>query len=87
MVLYVEGGVGEGTVLFAPLSASFQSLPWLPAIQLGISGTDSQVGGLVYILGPLGLSKDSPVRLGVSLSFCLVFSLASVCRKFSHTDF
>ena len=36
----------------APLSAGFQSLSPLPKIKLGPSGADSQVGGLVYILGP-----------------------------------
>ena len=39
-------------MLLAPLSASFQSLPPLPTIKLGPYGTDSQVGGLVYVLGP-----------------------------------
>ena len=37
---------------FAWLSASFQSLPPLPTSKLGPFGTDSQVGGFVYILGP-----------------------------------
>ena len=36
----------------AELSAGFQSLPPLPTSKLGPSGADSQVGGLVYILGP-----------------------------------
>ena len=48
------GGVREGTMPLALLSASFQSLPLLPTIQLGHSGDDSWVGGLVYILGPCG---------------------------------
>ena len=44
----------EGTVPLAPLSTSFQSLPPLPTHKLGPSGADSQVGGLVYVLGPYG---------------------------------
>ena len=36
----------------ALLSAGFQSLPLLPTIKLGPSGTDSRVGGLVHALGP-----------------------------------
>ena len=39
---------------FALLSVGFQSLPPLPTIKLGPSGADSQVGGLVYVLGPCG---------------------------------
>ena len=35
-------------------SAGFQSLPPLPTSKLGPTGADSQVGGLVYILGPCG---------------------------------
>ena len=51
----------------APLSADFQSLPRLPTIKLGPSGGHSQVGGLVYVLGPCGsLQRTLPVRLGVS---------------------
>ena len=38
----------------APLSVSFQSLPPLPTSKLGPSGADSQVGGVVYVLGPCG---------------------------------
>ena len=45
----------------APVSASFQSLSLLSTSKLGPSGADSQVGGLVYVLGPCG-----SVRLGVS---------------------
>ena len=41
-------------MLLAPLSASFQSLPLLPTIKLGPSSSDSQMGGLVYVLGPCG---------------------------------
>ena len=38
----------------ALLSAGFQSLPPLPTSKLGPSGADSQVGGLMYVLGPCG---------------------------------
>ena len=31
----------------------FQSFPPLPTRKLGLSGADSRVGGLVYILGPV----------------------------------
>ena len=48
------GGVLEGTVLLALLSARFQSLPLLPTVKLGLSGADSWVGGFVYVLGPCG---------------------------------
>ena len=48
------GEVQEGTVPLVKLSASFQSLPWLPTIKLGPSGADSWVDGSVYILGPCG---------------------------------
>ena len=48
------GGVQEGTIALAPLSAGFQSLPPLPTSKVGLSGADSQVGGLVYVLGPCG---------------------------------
>ena len=46
------GGVQEGAMVLAPLSAGFQSLPLLPTIKLGPSGVDSQVGGFVYVIGP-----------------------------------
>ena len=36
------------------LSGSFQPLPLLPTNKLDPSGTDSWVGGFVYILGPFG---------------------------------
>ena len=49
-----EGGVQEGTMLLAQLSAGFQSLPLLLTSKLGPSGVDSRVGGFVYILGPCG---------------------------------
>ena len=48
------GGVWEGTLLLAPLSAGFQALPRLPTTKLGPCGADSWVGGFVYILGPCG---------------------------------
>ena len=48
------GQVGEGPMVLAPLSTSFQSLPPLPTSKLGLSGADFLVGGLVYILGPCG---------------------------------
>ena len=48
------GGVQEGTVQLARLSAGFQPLSLLPTSKLGPSGADSQVGGFVYILGPCG---------------------------------
>ena len=48
------GGVQEGTMPLAPLSAGFQSLLPLPTIKLGPSGADSQVGGFVYVLEPCG---------------------------------
>ena len=52
---------------FAPLSASFQSIPPLPTSKLGPSGAASRVGGLVHVLGTLWISPaNSPVRLGVS---------------------
>ena len=55
-MLYVcgGGGVREGTLPLALLSAGFQPLPPLPRIKFGPSGDDSWVGGLVYILGPCG---------------------------------
>ena len=57
-------------MVFAPLSASVQSLPPLPTIKLGPSGADSRGGG-----GGLGCicsrtlwvsPMNSPVKLGVS---------------------
>ena len=41
-------------MLLALLSAGFQSLPALPTIKLGPLGADSQVGGVVDVLGPCG---------------------------------
>ena len=48
------GGVQEGTLEPAPLSAGFQPLPPLPTIKLGPSGVVSPVGGLLQALGPCG---------------------------------
>ena len=45
------GGVQEGTMLLAQLSAVFQSLPPLLTSILGLSGADSSVGVFVYVLG------------------------------------
>ena len=45
------GGVPEGIMALALLSAGFQSLSPLPTIKSGPSGVDSQVGGFVYVLG------------------------------------
>ena len=54
-------------MLLAWLLASFQSIPPLPTSKLGPSGADSEVGGLVHVLGTLWISPaNSPVRLGVS---------------------
>ena len=50
----------EGTVLLVQLSDDFQSLPLLPTSKLGPSGAiDSQVGGLVYVLGCCGTPQGS----------------------------
>ena len=43
------GGVREGTLLLAQLSAGFQSLPLLPTSKLGPTGDDSRVGGCVCV--------------------------------------
>ena len=63
-----EGGVREGTMLFPPLSSSFQSLPPLPTIKLHHSGADSCVGGLVYVLELCGSLQQTLLRMGVSLA-------------------
>ena len=61
------GGVWEGTVPLALLSAGFQSFPLLPTIKLGPSGADSQVGGFCVRSRTLWVPPaNSPVRLGVS---------------------
>ena len=46
--------VGQVPGWVAQLSPHFKSLALLPISKLGPSGADSQVGGLVYILGPCG---------------------------------
>ena len=48
------GGVQEGTMPLAQLSAGFQLLPSLLTSKLGPSGADSQEGGFVYVLGSHG---------------------------------
>ena len=62
----------------AQVSASFQSLPPLSTNKLGPSGADSQVGGLVCVLGLWVSPTNFPVRLGVfptAISTCTsVFS-------------
>ena len=58
-------GVRDGAMSLTLLSASFQLLPLLLTVRLGPSGTDSQVGGFVYILGLCGSLQGTPVRLGV----------------------
>ena len=63
----------------ALLSAGFQSLSPLPTIKLGPSGADSLVRGLVYIVGPVGLSNEPSCEAGSFSCCCLnppwVFSL------------
>ena len=58
------GGVREGTLLLAQLSARFQLLPLLLTSKLGPSGADSQVGGFVCILGLVGLSNELSCEAG-----------------------
>ena len=60
------GGVREGTVPLALLSASCQSLPLIPTIKLGPSGADFWMGSLVCILGPCGCLQRTLVMLEVS---------------------
>ena len=43
----------------------FQSLSLLHTRKLGPSGSDSPMGGFVYVLGLHGSPMNSPVRLGV----------------------
>ena len=52
--VFAREGVTHVTIPLAQLSAGFQSLLLLPTSKLGPSGADSQVGGLVYALGPCG---------------------------------
>ena len=51
------------------LSAGFQSLLPLCTSKLGPSDADSQVGGFVYILNPVGLSNELSCETG-SFSHC-----------------
>ena len=64
------GGVQEGTMPLAWLSAGFQPLPQLPISKLGSSGADSQVGGFMYVLGPHGSPQELSCKVG-SFSRCL----------------
>ena len=48
------GRIREGIMPLAWPLPCFWSLPPLPTSELGTSGADYQVGGLVYILGPCG---------------------------------
>ena len=53
-------------MVLAPLPAGFQSLPPLPTIKLGLSGTDFLDGWVwVHSRTLLFSSMNSPVRLGV----------------------
>ena len=70
----------------AQLLASFQSLPLLPTSKLGLSGADSQVGGLMHISGPPGslqwtllwgwefLSPAQPLQVFTARGFEAFFS-------------
>ena len=58
-----KGGIQEGTIPLAQLSAGFQPLPSLPTSKLGPSGADSQVDGFVYVLGPCGSPTKCPMML------------------------
>ena len=65
MALYVgKGSESEQGYLLSSLSAGFHSLPLLPTSKLGPSGADTWVGGLVYVLGPLGLSSKLSCEAG-----------------------
>ena len=74
--------VREGAIALAPLSAGFQSVPLLPTSQLGPSGAVSQVGGFVYVLDPVGLSKELSCEAGsfphCSLNPPQVFSVSGL---------
>ena len=63
------GGVQEGTVPLALLSARFQSLPLLPTSKVGPSGADSQEVGLCTFKAPVGLSNELSCEAG-SFSHC-----------------
>ena len=47
---------------------TFSHFPHFPQADCALSGSDSQVGRLVYVLGPCGSPMNSPVRLGFSPS-------------------
>ena len=53
----------------APVCAGFRLLSLLPIIKLGPSGADSQMGGLVYVLGPCGSLQQLSCEAG-SFSCC-----------------
>ena len=63
-------------MLLVLVSDGFQSLPWLPTINLGPSGADSRVGGFVYILQNVGLSSELSYEAG-SFSCCVLYSYRS----------
>ena len=48
----------------AQLSAGFQSLPPLTVSKLSPSGAGSQIGRLVYVVGPCGLSNELSCEAG-----------------------
>ena len=56
-------------MLLTQLLASFQSLPQLPTNKSVPSGGESHVCGLVYVLGPQGLSNELSCEAG-SFSCC-----------------
>ena len=61
------GGIQEGTMLLAQLSASFQASPLLPKIKLDPSGADPRGGGFCVHSRTLWVSPTNfPVKLGVS---------------------
>ena len=63
------GGVPEGTMALAPLSASFQSLSLLPTSKLSPSGAHSQVGGFASLVECF-FFNSLVVGLPYSLIFC-----------------
>ena len=77
-------------MVFAPLSAGFQSLLPLTTSKLGPSGADSQVGGFVYILGPCGSLQRTLLRGWEFLSLLpqplQVFSLSGLRLYFPKLE-
>ena len=79
-------------MVLALLSASFQSLPLLPTVTVGLSGAASRVGGFVYVLGPCGSLQGTlpwgweflPL-LGVSQP-PQVFSISGLRFLFPHME-